>query len=59
MYPILILSLRYNFLLKPSFKILYGTTENSPATFQTLKEDEPLKRINAVGQVVEHLEVNK
>ena len=40
-----------------SLKIGYGTTENSPITFQTLPDDPLVKRTSTVGRVHPHCEV--
>ena len=40
-------------------QVCYGTTENSPVTFQSLRDDRLEKRVSTVGRAHPHVEVNK
>lgn len=36
--------------------VCYGTTETSPVSFMSIREDDPLDRIKTVGHILDHLE---
>lgn len=39
-----------------TLQVCYGTTETSPVSFMSIREDAPLDRIKNVGHVLDHLE---
>ena len=39
-------------------QICYGTTENSPVTYQSYMDDPLDKRVSTVGRPADHAEVN-
>ena len=41
-----------------SLQVCYGTTENSPVTFQSLRDDRVEKRVSTVGRAHPHVEVH-
>lgn len=38
-------------------QVCYGTTETSPVSFMSIREDPPEQRIRNVGHIMDHLEV--
>lgn len=41
------------------WQIIYGTTENSPATFCGAPTDNLQRKLDTVGYVIEHIEVEQ
>lgn len=49
----------YPFLLTEFvIKVCYGTTETSPVSFMSIRDDPPEQRIKSVGHIMDHLEVH-
>lgn len=38
-------------------QVCYGTTETSPVSFMSVRDDPPEERIRNVGHIMDHLEV--